>query len=48
MSGNTPRRTVRIEDGLWVAAKEKAEDRGDILSDIIREALRNYTESDDE
>lgn len=46
MSKGTTRRTVRIEDELWEAAQEKAADRGDNLSDIIRERLRDYIESE--
>lgn len=42
MSKGTTRRTVRIEDDLWEDAQEKAMDRGDNLSDIIRIALRAY------
>lgn len=42
MSRGTTHRTVRIEDGLWVAAKAKAEAEGVNLSDVIREALRVY------
>jgi metal-responsive CopG/Arc/MetJ family transcriptional regulator len=42
MSKGTTRRTVRIEDGLWQEAQEKAADRGDNLSDIIRRALASY------
>lgn len=42
-SKGTARRAVRIEDGLWEAAKGKADERGDNLSDIIRQALRDYT-----
>lgn len=47
MSGDTPRRTIRIEDGLWEKAKAQAEHRSDNLSDIIREALRDYAESEE-
>jgi hypothetical protein len=47
MSGYTPRRTVRIEDGLWEEAQAKAEGRGDNLSAIIRDALRQYLEESD-
>jgi len=46
MSKGTTRRTVRIEDGLWEAAQAKAEANGDNLSDIIRQALRDYLESE--
>jgi len=38
---NTPRRTVRI-DSLWEEAQGAASERGENLSDVIREALRQY------
>lgn len=37
-----PARTVRVPDELWNAARDKAADRGEILSDIVRRALRDY------
>lgn len=46
MSKGTTHRTVRIEDGLWDAAKTKAEAEGANLSDVIREALRTYVEAE--
>lgn len=42
MTGETTRRTVRIEDALWQAAQEQAAERGDNLSAVIRQALANY------
>ena len=44
MSKGTTHRTVRIEDGLWDAAKAKADTDGVSLSEVIRVALRNYTQ----
>lgn len=38
----TPIRPVRIEDGLWAAAKHRAAERGETVSDVIRQALRDY------
>jgi len=35
-------RSVKVEDELWDAAKAKAEERGDVLSEVIREALKRY------
>lgn len=46
--GATPLRAVRVDDPLWEAAQTKAKTRGDNLSEIIREALRDYVESEDE
>lgn len=42
---NTPRRTVRIADDLWNAAKAKADERGEELSTVIRKALERYVRS---
>ena len=38
----TPRRTIRVPDALWDAAAEKAEARGESLSDVLRKALERY------
>ncbi len=38
----TPTRAVRIEDGLWLAAQQKAAERGETVSDVIRRALQRY------
>lgn len=40
--GATPLRAVRIDGPLWDAAQAKAKEQGDNLSDIIRQALRDY------
>lgn len=42
MSRGTTHRTVRIDDVLWEEAKEVAKERGENLSDVIRDALRQY------
>jgi hypothetical protein len=42
MSKGTPRRAVRVEDELWDSALGVASERGDNLSEIIRERLREY------
>lgn len=39
---DNPARPVRIEDGLWSAAKAKAAAEGTTVSAVIREALREY------
>lgn len=46
MSRGTTHRSVRVEDALWVAAKEAAERNGDNLSDILRKALEDYVDRD--
>jgi len=45
MSKGTTHRTVRIEDGLWDAARLAALAEGKSVSDVIREALQAYVES---
>lgn len=44
MTPRPPRRprSVKVEDDLWDAAKRKADERGDVLSEVIREALKRY------
>jgi len=36
---------VKVEDELWEAAKAKAEERGDVLSEEIRKFLQRYVRS---
>ena len=47
MSRGTTHRTVRIEDALWNAAKAKATERGEKVSDAIRRALIEYTKEEE-
>jgi len=35
-------RSVRVPDGVWVAAQVKADERRENLSDVIRKALEAY------
>jgi hypothetical protein len=35
-------RSVKVEDSLWDAAKAKADERGEVLSEVIRDALKRY------
>lgn len=37
-----PHRTIRIPDEEWRAAQEKARERGETLTDVIRRALKRY------
>ena len=39
---DNPARAVRVPDELWRAAKEKAAERGESVSDVIRKALERY------
>ena len=41
----TRARTVRIDDGLWLAAQQKAAQEGTTVSEHIREELTEWTES---
>ena len=38
----TPARAVRIGDALWNAAQQRAKERGESVSDVIRRALTRY------
>lgn len=41
----TPNRVVRVDDALWRAAQERAAERGEHVSDVIRRALARYVRS---
>lgn len=41
MPETTPR-AIRIPDNLWAAALEKAQERGESVSDVVRRALERY------
>lgn len=38
----TPNRTIRIPDEVWFAALAKADERGEVLSEVIRDMLEKY------
>lgn len=38
----TPSRNVRVPDALWDAAREKAKERDETLTEVILRALRRY------
>ena len=44
----TPLRAIRVESELWEAAQAKAAKKGDNLSAIIRDALRTYTQENED
>lgn len=46
MSRGTPQRAIRIPDELWHAALAVAIERGETLSDIIRERLAGYVKEE--
>lgn len=39
---HTPRRSIRISEALWVAAQEKATERGETVTDVVVRALERY------
>ncbi len=41
---DNPTRQVRVEDGLWRAAREAAKAQGETVSAVIRRALEAYVE----
>ena len=43
----TPVRSFRIPDDIYLPAKAKAEEEGDSLTVIVREALLDYVGEDD-
>ena len=43
---DNPGRNVRVEAALWDAAKAKATERGETVSDVIRRALQRYVDQD--
>ena len=40
--GETPRRSIRVDDEVWNAAKAKADAEGRSVTDVIVAALRRY------
>lgn len=38
----TPLRSVRIPDEEWDPAKERAQENGETMTDVIRRSLREY------
>lgn len=41
-SPETPRRTIRIPNKTWNAAKATAKRKGDTLSEVVRKSLERY------
>jgi hypothetical protein len=39
---HTPPRSVRVPDALWLAAKAKAVERGETVTDVLTRALERY------
>lgn len=38
----TPARSVRVPDALWQAAKERADVKGETVTDVLLRALQRY------
>lgn len=43
MSKGTAIRSVRVSDDVWIPAKTKSEQEGVTLSEIVRQALIDFT-----
>lgn len=41
----TPLRSIRVSDRLWKAAQERAAEREESVSDVIRAALEKYVKA---
>lgn len=41
-TGKTPIRGIRVPDGVWQAAKDKAATEGKTITDVILAALQRY------
>lgn len=39
---HTPPRSIRIEEALWQAAKAKAAEHGETVTDVVVRALERY------
>lgn len=46
MSRGTTSRNVRIPDDIWQAAKDRAQENGETVSDVVRRALIEYAKED--
>lgn len=40
--GRIPQRAVRVPDDEWRAAQERARERGETVTAVVRRALRRY------
>lgn len=38
----TPPRSVRVSNELWQAAKERADEKGETVTDVLVRALKRY------
>lgn len=37
-----PARAIRVQDELWEAAKKRAAEKGETVSEVVRRALERY------
>lgn len=42
----TPHRTIRVPDDEWLPAKDKAAQRGETMTEVIRAALQSYVKTE--
>jgi Ribbon-helix-helix protein, copG family. len=42
----TPRRTIRVPDHVWHAARQKARQRGSTVSEVVRRSLERWVKRD--
>ena len=40
---DNPARAIRVPDDLWAAAKKRADEKGETVSEAIRKFLERYT-----
>lgn len=44
MARGTTLRNVRVSDEIWEAAKERASENGETVSEVVRRSLAEYVE----
>lgn len=40
---DNPARAIRVPDDLWKRARERAAEKGETVSEVVRRALERYT-----
>ena len=43
---HTPRRSIRVPDHVWNAARNKARRRGSTVSEVVRRSLERWVNKD--
>jgi len=44
---NTPLRAIRVPADVWEPAQERAAEKGETMTDVVRRALIEYTNRDE-